>query len=145
MAKSKRTSLDNMFGNKGKVQPQKKDAAPIPMPVEKTEPVEPAKEENVPTIPEPENANTDAEESVKDTPSQESKPSEPEKKAPKKTSSEPKKTDIDKLFKKKKEKGEQRTIYFKKDVYEFCDGIAKEYGLGLSDVVNRLIESFLEE
>ena len=146
MAKSKRTSLDNMFGNKGKVQPQKKDAVPVSLPENNSpEPIEAAKEDIDVTIPEPEKPSANTENSVNEASSTESNHKDTEKKTTKRSTSDPKKSDIDKLFKKKKEKREQRTIYFKKEVYKFCDGIAKEYGLGLSDVVNRLIESFLEE
>lgn len=53
---------------------------------------------------------------------------------------------IDQLFNKKKRlKGRAQSVYLKKEVYDFCYDIANKYGLGISDVINNLILSVMKE
>ena len=130
MAKSRRSSVENMFSNKGSVQPQKKEAS-----VEKADKTSSSAIMTEPTSEEPVPAPTLEEEMSKT----------PEKKTTKKTSLKSTSPNMDELFKKKKGKGTQRTIYLNKKVNDFCEEICGKYELGISEVINRLIESIIEE
>lgn len=133
MAKTRRGSVENMFAKKGNVQPQRKDPV-IESPKEAAEPVavnEPSLQEEI----QPEQIQTI-----------DKKPKASERKQPQKTSEHPRtSTNMDELFKKKKGRGAQKTVYFNKEVNDFCEGLCKKYNLGISDVVNRLIESIMED
>lgn len=153
MGNKRRTSVENMFANKGSVQPQKKGLIKeepkndIP---EKTKVKEEIIEEE-----------TVAEEIIQESISEMIDDKGSEIVEPIKTEqiheevkegevkNEPKETvpaNIDSLFsKKKKERGKQQTVYLKKEVYDFCNDIAEKYELGMSDVINKLILSLMEE
>ena len=137
MAKTRRNSIENMFAKKGSVQPQKKEI--VKEEVQIQEPEE-TKEEAVVVneIVKTEEPTIEVEEEI----IEESKEI-----LPKEEVKEPAPSNIDTLFnkQKKKKRGHQQTIYFKKDVYDFCNEIAERYEIGMSDVVNKLISSIMEE
>ena len=131
MAKSRRSSVDNMFAKKGSVQPQKKDTPKEHIDQESIKQDEkevsiPENEHKIEDIPVAETLQT--EESTKEKVSKK-----PTKKA----------TSIDGLFGKKKENGKSQSVYLKKEVYDFCSGIAEDYQIGMSDVINTLILSIM--
>ena len=127
MAKTRRNSVENIFAKKGDVQPQKKEV------VEEVvqEPIEEKPEEKVAEKKEhvEEVVVVTTEENIdKDEPKENISPS------------------IDNIFNKtKRERGKQQTIYFKKEVYDFCNEISEKYEVGISDVVNKLILSIMED
>lgn len=130
MAKSRRSSVDNMFAKKGSVQPQKKDTPKEPIDqesiIKQDEVTIPENEHKIEDIPVAETSRI--EESAKEKVS---------KRHTQKTSS------IDGLFGKKKENGKAQSVYLKKEVYDFCSGIAEDYQIGMSDVINTLILSIM--
>ena len=137
MANVKRTSTDNIFGNKGTVIPKKKVGD---VPVEFMSISDKFDEK-----PQEDVTEEQAEATVSENKIEEAKPArktEPEKKPEK---SLPSKSSLDKLFKGKRGNGVQRTLYFKKDVFDYCLSISKQYGINLSEVVNKLIEPYMEE
>ena len=136
MAKTRRSSVDNMFAKKGSVQPQKKDVSKEE-PVEQNHSIEETKEVGT-------TEKEDVIEEVKVTEEQkveESIKEKPVKKQVKKNRS----SNIDGLFGKKKQNGKSQSVYLKKEVYDFCNGIAEDYQIGMSDVINKLILSIMEE
>lgn len=149
MAKTRRSSIDNMFAKKGSVQPQKKEIIKEEPQVQEPEKIE-VKEA------------TEVEEKIVEEVVEETEIKEPEtvepikieepktesikKPAEKKEQKVNRPAAIDNLFtKKKRERGHQQTIYLKKEVYDFCNEIAEQYEIGMSDVVNKLILSFMED
>lgn len=50
---------------------------------------------------------------------------------------------IDKIPWKKKENGKAQSVYLKKEVFDFCNSIAEDYNIGISDVINTLILSIM--
>lgn len=46
---------------------------------------------------------------------------------------------------KPKVKGVQRSTYYNRDVFDFCDECAKQYGISYSDVVNMLLRKMICE
>lgn len=143
MAKSRRNSIENMFAKKGSVQPQKKEVVEESIMLDPEETIDKVEEiQKEPTVPEYK------EEVIEENTITQEDTTEEVKKAPpkKKETNENVSSNIESLFtKKKKEKGKQQSIYFKKDVYDFCNGIAERYELGISDVVNELIASIMED
>lgn len=164
MAKTRRSSVDNMFAKKGSVQPQKKDT-PKEETIELKEPIEQEIKEETqePEAKEPEahKAQTDvSERSVteetpvtekEETPKEIEVAEEPKIEQPKKEPPVKKKTkssrpsNIDGLFGKKKENGRTQSVYLKKEVYDFCNDIVQEYGIGMSEVINKLILSIMND
>ncbi len=139
MAKTRRQSTENIFSNKGSVQPQKKTA-----PKKEEKPVEPVIEtEENSTVSVSEEAEVKEEVPAKEAVKPTEVTAEPV--ATKTEAAQTKPSNINNLFSKKKERGKQQTIYFRKDIYDFCENLATEHELGLSEVVNRLLETFLEE
>lgn len=137
MANIKRTSTDNIFGNKGTVRPrQKTDDKPTEvMSISDKfdeQPEEPVKEDK------PEAAVSESKSEPEKPAGKTNAENKPEKTLPSKSS-------LDKIFKGKRGNGVQRTLYFKKDVFEYCLSISKQYGINLSEVVNKLIEPYMEE
>lgn len=145
MAKSRRNSIENMFANKGSIQPQKKESITI-----ETIPDE-AEEKTIDTIDEVKTVTVAQTEEHKD-----------EDNEPIISGSESKTLDnidkveirekeaipanIENLFnKKKKERGKQQSVYLKKEVYDFCNDIAERYEIGISDVINKLILSIMDD
>ena len=134
MANTKRTSTDNIFGNKGTVRPRQKtgvlesskevmsindkfDEAP-------DEPDEviisaepPQKEESIPRT---------------DTSTKNSNTSSP-------------KNNLDTLFKGRKENGVTKSVYFRQDILDYCNAVCKKYGVTFSEVVKKLIEPYMKE
>lgn len=140
MAKTHRNSVENMFAKKGSVQPQKKEI--VKEDPEGSKASEEIQAEPITVEEEPKEKPEEIKEESKEIPKEEPKEETGEKNEPKTN----KPSNIDNLFaKKKKERGHQQTIYFKKEVYDFCDDIAERYELGMSDVVNKLILSIMEE
>ena len=127
MAKTRRNSIENMFAKKGSVQPQKKEVVEeaVQEPIEeKPEEKVAEKKEHVEEVV----VVTNEENIDKDEPKENISPS------------------IDNIFNKtKRERGKQQTIYFKKEVYDFCNEISEKYEVGISDVVNKLILSIMED
>ena len=132
MAKIRRSSVDNMFAKKGSVQPQKKDT-----------PKEHIDQESIIKQDEKEISIPENEHKIEDIPVTET--SQIEESAKEKVSKKPTKkaTSIDGLFGKKKENGKAQSVYLKKEVYDFCSGIAEDYQIGMSDVINTLILSIM--
>lgn len=145
MAKSRRNSIENMFANKGSIQPQKKESITI-----ETIPNE-AQEKTIDTIDEVKTVTVAQPEENKD---EDNEPiisgSESEtldnidKVEIREKENIP--TNIENLFnKKKKERGKQQSVYLKKEVYDFCNDIAERYEIGISDVINKLILSIMDD
>lgn len=150
MAKTRRNSIENMFAKKGSVQPQKKTVVQEEQPVieaveETVEPVveeAPVEKAEVKESKKVETVKAETPKEVIDEPKKEVKKEVKEKRETKVS----RPASIDNLFgSKKKERGKQQTIYFKKEVYDFCNDIAEQYEIGMSDVVNKLIQSIMEE
>ncbi len=144
MAKSRRNSIENMFANKGSIQPQKKESITIETPDEAQEktidtidevktvtvaqPEEHKDEDNEPIISESESETLDNIDKV-EIREKETIPA-----------------NIENLFnKKKKVRGKQQSVYLKKEVYDFCNDIAERYEIGISDVINKLILSIMDD
>lgn len=164
MAKTRRSSIENMFAKKGGVQPQKKETvkeepqiqepeevvAKAPVETEDRVEVEATKKTAVKEVKEPEVVEEveaeEPKEETKEEPKAEPK-TEPKKKPSEKSEEKVSRpAAIDNLFtKKKKERGHQQTVYLKKEVYDFCNEIAETYEIGMSDVVNKLILSIMED
>lgn len=141
MANIKRTSTDNIFGNKGTVRPrQKSDDKPTE--VMSISDKFDEKPEEIVTEDKPETTvsenKAEPEKTVRNTEPEVKPDTKPEKTLPSKSS-------LDKIFKGKRGNGVQRTVYFKKDVFDYCLSISKQYGINLSEVVNKLIEPYMEE
>ena len=52
---------------------------------------------------------------------------------------------LDSMFtKKKSEKGKNKSIYFEKEVYDYCQQVADSYGASFNHVVNRLLRESME-
>ena len=52
---------------------------------------------------------------------------------------------LDDMFSKKKsEKGKTKSIYFEKEVYDYCQQVADSYGASFNHVVNRLLRESME-
>ena len=161
MAKTRRSSIENMFAKKGGVQPQKKETvkeepqiqepkevvAKAPVETEDRVEVEAAKKT---AVKEPEAVEEvkaeEPKEETKEEPKAETKTEPKEKPSEKSEEKTSRPVAIDSLFtKKKKEKGHQQTVYLKKEVYDFCMEIVETYEIGMSDVVNKLILSIMND
>lgn len=72
------------------------------------------------------------------------KPAKPEKQQ---SRSEKNTDQVDNFFSnvKPKVKGVQRTTYYNREVFDFCDERAKQYGISFSDVVNMLLKRIISE
>lgn len=139
MAKTRRNSVENMFAKKGSVQPQKKDVVKEEPQIQETKDIEKV-------------AVKEAEETLEDISpiefiAEEKKEEIVEEPPKKEDSKEIAPASIDNLFNKQKKKGRGKalSIYFTKEVYDFCSDIAERYELGMSDVVNKLITSIIED
>ena len=133
MANKRRSSTENIFGNKGSIRPQQKTSAKI-SDLEAAFPDEELDEDA-------ENTESTADAQKQDHPVRAS--SAPSKQQSPKTAAQNK--DLDRLFKPQKGKPAQRSIYFRPDVLAFCDAISKKYNLKLSVVVNKLIENYMND
>lgn len=52
---------------------------------------------------------------------------------------------IDKISWKKKENGKAQSVYLKKEVFDFCNSIAEDYNIGISEVINTLILDIMKK
>lgn len=52
---------------------------------------------------------------------------------------------IDKIPWKKKENGKAQSVYLKKEVFDFCNSIAEDYNIGISEVINTLILDIMKK
>ena len=124
MAKSRRSSTENIFKqrNEAKVQPQTKEIDSEPEKEEVEEVKQPTEEKSTSAPVKPvKSASSKA---------QSSKASTPDK--------------VDRLFKdSKKEHGVQRTTYYEKDVYDYVEGISKQYGINFNKVVNQILRDYM--
>lgn len=134
MANTRRTSTDNIFGNKGTVRPRQKVGV-----LESSQEVMSINDkfDEVSREPESENVPTEA-------PIKEDAAVQPvsDLKSGNKSS---KKTNLDKIFKDKKGNGITKSVYFQQDILDYCNSICKKYGVTFSEVVNKLIEPYMEE
>jgi hypothetical protein len=134
MAKVKRSSTDNIFGNKGTVRPRQKTGAD-----ESSQEVMSISDkfDEVPEEPVEEDISAEVqnkEETITQsvsTPKNDNKPSE--------------KNNLDKIFKDKKGYGVTKSVYFQKEILDYCNSISKKYGVTFSEVVNKLIETYMSE
>lgn len=145
MAKSRRNSIENMFANKGSIQPQKKESITIEtIPDEAQEKtIDTIDEVNTVTVAQPKEHKDEDNEAIisgseSETLDNIDKVEIREKEAIP--------ANIENLFnKKKKERGKQQSVYLKKEVYDFCNDIAERYEIGISDVINKLILSIMND
>ena len=133
MGKSRRNSSENMFSNKGSVQAQKKEIVVDDIQISKE-----INREDIEVVTSNENeTNTHAEEEIEVFSGEVLDKTEIKESVSLK---------VDNLFTNtKKERGRQQTIYFQKKVYDYCNGIAEKHEIGISDVVNKLILTIMEE
>lgn len=124
MAKSRRSSTENMFKarNEVKVQPQTKEAEPVKEEIEE-KPVE------KPVVEEKSSAANE-------------KPAKSSASRSQSRSSNTNKNDA--LFKdSRKEHGVQRTTYYEKDVYDYIESISKQYDINFNKVVNKILRDYM--
>lgn len=145
MAKSRRNSIENMFANKGSIQPQKKESITIETipdePEEKT--IDTIDEVKTVTVAQPEEHKDEDNEAIISGAESETLDN-IEKVEIREKEAIP--ANIENLFnKKKKERGKQQSVYLKKEVYDFCNDIAERYEIGISDVINKLILSIMND
>ena len=134
MANTRRSSTENIFGNKGTVRPRQKTSA------------DDSSQEVM-------SMNDKFDEAAKE-PVKESSPAEPPKtdesisqpvSSPKSDNGSSKKNSLDKIFKDKKGYGTTKSVYFRQDILDYCNSVSKKYGVNFSEVVNKLIEPYLKE
>lgn len=134
MANTKRTSTDNIFGNKGTVRPRQKTGA-----LESSQEVMSINDkfDEVPKESEKEIVTAES-------PKKEESPAQPVSSA-KSSSSSSKKNNLDTIFKGKKGYGVSKCVYFQQDILDYCNSVCKKYGVTFSEVVNKLIEPYMKE
>lgn len=134
MAKVRRTSTDNIFGNKGSVRPRQKSGDK-----ESSQEVMSINDTFVEAPEEPAEATVPAE-------NQENYETAAQPAKEQKTSDTPNSmNNLDTLFKRKKGYGKTKSVYFQQDVLDYCNSVSKKYGVTFSEVINKFIRTYMEE
>ena len=134
MANTRRSSTENIFGNKGTVRPRQKTSTH-----DSSQEVMSMSDKFDEAAKEPVKESSPAE-----TPKTEEPNSQPVS-SPKSDNTSTKKSSLDKIFKDKKGYGTTKSVYFQQDILDYCNSVSKKYGVNFSEVVNKLIEPYLKE
>ena len=134
MANTKRSSTDNIFGNKGTVRPRQKTGV-----LESSQEVMSINDKFDEAPAEPEKATVPAETPKKEEPAAQSALSS------KNSNTSSKKSNLDTMFKRKNGNGVTKCVYFRQDILDYCNSVSKKYGVTFSEVVNKFIESYMVE